>query len=91
MPSKGPHNPKPFKSEKIWRNAITLAIHRTKKGEGTKRLNVLAEALVNKAMSGDVVALKEIGDRLDGKPVQAIDAKITELDYADFLRACRDT
>ena len=32
-----------------------------------------ARRLVTKAMEGDVTALKEIGDRLDGKPTQAVD------------------
>ncbi len=32
----------------------------------------LAERLFAEAMAGDVVAIKEIGDRLDGKPAQAV-------------------
>lgn len=33
----------------------------------------LADALVNKAMEGDMQALKEIGDRIDGKSKESID------------------
>lgn len=32
-----------------------------------------AEKLAAMAMEGDVQAMREIGDRLDGKPVQAVD------------------
>ena len=38
-----------------------------------KALALLARGLVDKALEGDVAALKEIGDRLDGKPVQGVD------------------
>jgi len=34
----------------------------------------LAEALIDKALTGDVAALRELGDRLDGKAVQEIEA-----------------
>ncbi len=33
----------------------------------------MAGRLVEKALAGDVTALKEIGDRLDGKPAQAVE------------------
>ena len=38
------------------------------------RLDELAEQLIAQAASGDVSALKEIGDRLDGRAVQSISA-----------------
>lgn len=40
--------------------------------EGGSKLRAVADALVNKAMTGDVPAIKEIADRLDGKVPQAI-------------------
>jgi hypothetical protein len=36
------------------------------------RLLLLAERLLTEAMAGDMVAIKEIGDRLDGKPARAV-------------------
>lgn len=33
----------------------------------------IVNALINKAIDGDMQAIKEIGDRLDGKPKQQID------------------
>lgn len=53
---------------KIWRDAIRRAV------QGDKgRIDRLAQQLVAKAEEGDMAALKEIGDRLDGKPKQQID------------------
>lgn len=64
-PSKG------VKSDKLWRDAVMLAVHEDGP-DGRKKLRALAEQLVAKAETGDVTALKEIGDRLDGKPPQQI-------------------
>ena len=41
-------------------------------GEDQKLLRAVASALIGKAAMGDVPAIKELGDRLDGKPAQAI-------------------
>jgi hypothetical protein len=60
-------------TDKAWRDAIRVAVLRAqddpKKG---KKLAALADALVNAGLDGDVPALKEIGDRLDGKVAQAM-------------------
>lgn len=42
------------------------------KAKPEQRLERLADALVTKALDGDVPAIKEIGDRLDGKPAQSV-------------------
>ncbi len=64
------------KSDKEWRDAIRLAVNEVRKGpDGSKAKKVLrqlARKLVDRALDGDIAALKEIGDRLDGKPVQAL-------------------
>lgn len=57
---------------KPWKDALTRAIAQA---DG-KVLRKLADALVKKASAGDVAALKEIGDRLDGKSVQAVEQKM---------------
>lgn len=48
------------------------AINRALLAEDGKKLRALAERLIDKASEGDVTALKEIGDRMDGKAMQAI-------------------
>lgn len=65
-------NPKNRWSEKIWRDAIRVAVNRAQEDPAQgKKLAALADALVNSGLAGDVSALKEIGDRLDGKVPQA--------------------
>ena len=85
-----PKAPRGAKSDKIWRNAIRKAVHELRaatgdeKAERIKAITLLARRLVTKAMEGDVMALKEIGDRLDGKPVQGValgmDVRITRIE-----------
>ena len=53
---------------KRWINAIERAIAQS----DPDRLRALAEKLIMKAEDGDLQAMKELGDRLDGKPAQAI-------------------
>lgn len=56
---------------KIWKEAIMLAI---KQREDTDPLALrkLANKLLNNCDKGDINALKELGDRLDGKATQQI-------------------
>ena len=61
-------------TDKPWRAALMLAVNDAD-GNG-KKLRRIAESLVNQAISGDVAAIKEIGDRLDGKATQAISGEI---------------
>ena len=56
---------------KPWQDAIRLAVNEKGK-DGQKKLRKLATALVSAGMDGDVTALREIGDRLDGKSPQAL-------------------
>lgn len=48
------------------------AVNRALLAEDGKKLRALADKLIACALEGDVTALKEIGDRIDGKPAQAI-------------------
>lgn len=60
---------------KEWRDAIRRVVNDTEEpnsAEAIKNIDRLAAQLVSKALSGDVPAIKEIGDRLDGKPSQAL-------------------
>ena len=68
-----PNNPKGAKSDKLWRDAIMRAVKRRMSGEGDPQaLDKLASKCVDMGLEGDMQAIKEIGDRLDGRPAQAI-------------------
>ncbi len=58
-------------ADKLWREALRRAV--LKRVEGSQNLDRLAGVVVAKALDGDMVAAKEIGDRLDGKPAQALE------------------
>ena len=62
------------KSDKIWADAVRRAVfRRLEQAEGKpQKIERLADKLVDSALEGDIPALKEIGDRLDGKPAQAV-------------------
>lgn len=57
--------------EKTFANMLRIAISEAHE-EGGTRLRAVADALVKKAMDGDVPAIREIADRLDGKVPQAV-------------------
>lgn len=65
------------KSDKLWADAVRLAVLRPsntadENGKKLRRLNVIAENLARMAEEGDMPAIIEIGNRLDGKPAQAV-------------------
>ena len=51
---------------KPWTAALRLALSR-KDDEGVRALNRVADALIKAAIDGDVQAIREIGDRIEGK------------------------
>ena len=59
---------------KVWRAAISRALERrsASRTDGVKEIDALAEQLLTLVAAGDLGALKEFGDRMDGKPAQAI-------------------
>jgi len=73
----------PFKADKFWREAIQLAVH-GKDATGKRKLRAIAEKLVLLALDGDLGAIKEIGDRLDGKAAQPISGG-PELSHEQWL------
>jgi hypothetical protein len=56
------------KEGRIWRDALRRALL----ADDGKRLRKIADALVDKAEEGDVAAIREIGDRMDGKAAQTL-------------------
>jgi len=57
---------------KVWHGAIVRALRKRSKTDQLEALDDLAEQLLDKVASGDITALKELGDRLDGKPAQGV-------------------
>jgi flavin-binding protein dodecin len=61
------------KSDKHWADAVKRAVHRESEGKGSpKWLDVIANRVVEEAAKGDIQAIREVGDRLDGKPTQTL-------------------
>jgi hypothetical protein len=58
---------------KLWNAAIRRALGKPSRVEGKVALDELAEKLVELAMAGEIAALKEVGDRVDGKPAQSVE------------------
>ena len=62
-----------------WRKALERALaefDKTVDGERIKEgdaINAIARTVIRQAIKGDIACIKEIGDRLDGRPKQAID------------------
>ncbi|UVO28128.1 hypothetical protein [Bradyrhizobium arachidis] len=60
---------------------------------GGRRLRIIVEQLAVKAEQGDMAAIQQIGDRLDGKPSQAIErgeVSVEMLSDAELLAIIRD-
>ncbi|MEK6805123.1 MAG: hypothetical protein AABY95_00550 [Pseudomonadota bacterium] len=57
------------KANRIWGDELRKAIAQ----DGRARVRKAIEALLDAAAGGDLAAAKEIADRLDGKPTQAVE------------------
>jgi hypothetical protein len=66
------------KNNRLWAETLRRAVIQS----DAERLRMIAEALLDKAASGDVSAIKELGDRLDGKAVAT--TELTGLDGSDL-------
>lgn len=69
MPGGAPEGNKNATKNRPWAEALNRALL----AEDGKKLRSLAEKLIERAHNGDVTALKEIGDRVDGKVLQSIE------------------
>lgn len=57
------------KANRLWRNTIERAIAQSADPDVLRNI---ADKLLAKASEGDMQAIKELGDRLDGKPAQQV-------------------
>jgi hypothetical protein len=62
------------KNPRIWADAINKALCQSQEGKPQK-LRALAEKIIEKGLEGDMQAIKEIGDRVDGKALASIEVK----------------
>lgn len=59
-------------SSASWAHSIRLAIKTRSLAEQKQILAAIAEVLIDKALDGNMEAIKEIGDRIDGKSTQMV-------------------
>jgi len=72
---------------KRWSQAIDRALEKRSPSGMIKAMDELAEKLLAAAEAGEGWALKELGDRIEGKPAQSMDLKVTEISHEDALKA----
>lgn len=68
-------NPNGRPRTRVMAEALSLALKREaadSDGKLTRKLNLIADKLVNLALEGDMQAIKEINDRMDGKAFQSV-------------------
>jgi len=57
---------------RLWSRAIDKALANRSKTDAFGEMVELAEQLLVKCNDGELAALKEFGDRIDGKPAQSV-------------------
>jgi hypothetical protein len=66
-------NPGGKKQGRPWRDAIERAVARRQGKTDLKGIDDIADSLLDAAAAGDMQAVREFGDRMDGKAPQSID------------------
>lgn len=61
-------NKNAVKENRLWSDTIRRALAQ----KNGAKLRALVDRLIDRAAEGDIAALKEIGDRIDGKAAQAL-------------------
>lgn len=74
-----PKNNRNAARAKDWRDTLVFVLENYKGCEKGMALREIANTLIAKAIDGDMQAIKEIGDRIDGKAVQCIEAEINRI------------
>lgn len=63
---------------------VTNALRRAV-AQNPNKLKKACEKVLDEAQNGNLAAFNVIADRLDGKPIQAVDVKVTELTHEEAL------
>ena len=82
-------NPGGKSGDKIFSDALRLEVNRIDpKNPDRKRINALAEKLVNAALiDGESWAFQQIADRLEGKPTQVVESTDDRTSIDEFSDA----
>ena len=88
MPGGAPLENNNASKGKPWRDAINWALenHKRSQTERAQALRDIATKLIDNALEGDLPAMKELGDRVEGKPAQAI---VGDPDQPLEVRICK--
>jgi hypothetical protein len=70
------------KSNRLWAETIRRAVL----ASDAEKLRAIADKLIEKAAEGDIQAIKELGDRLDGKAQQSLDANLSGNVVVEIVR-----
>ncbi len=63
-----------YKGEKVITDSLRRALQRRANGKsGPRNIELMTQALVKKAINGDIAAIKEVTDRVQGRAVQPHD------------------
>src|SRR5262249_39073172 len=68
-----PRNPRGQQRDKIYREALRLELADMSERVDLKNLRQIARAHIEKAASGDMQAIRELADRLDGRQAQTLE------------------
>jgi hypothetical protein len=68
-----PRNPRGQQRDKIYREALRQELADMSEGVDLKKLHQIARVHIEKAAAGDMQAIKELADRLDGRPAQIVE------------------
>jgi hypothetical protein len=66
-------NPRGQQRDKMYREALRLELAELGDGSGLKKLRQIARIHIEQASAGDMQAIKELADRLDGRPAQSLE------------------
>ena len=73
-------------SKKPWACAIERALAKRSLAKKREALDDLAEKLLKQCDKGDVSALKELADRMDGRSIQFVSAEVDTNVTVEILR-----
>src|SRR5215475_14409010 len=79
-------NPRGQQRDKIYREALRLELADMSEGVDLKKLRQIARAHIEKAANGDLQAIKELADRLDGRPAQILEHSGPDTPVIRFVR-----